>query len=77
LESAIKDGAFDKYFYGSPEVKEALEKADLVNRRAIRISNPYLPKATPLNRKELWLDLMATAKNEAAAPLSGKSTTVP
>ncbi|MCE3251627.1 MAG: diguanylate cyclase [Cellvibrio sp.] len=58
LESAISDGAFNKYFYTSPEVQEALEKADLANRRAIRINNPYLPKATPLDRKELWLDLM-------------------
>ncbi|OZY85783.1 diguanylate cyclase [Cellvibrio mixtus] len=57
LEAAIKDGAFDKYFYNSPEVQEALQKADLPNRRAIRINNPYLPKATPLDRKELWLDL--------------------
>lgn len=68
LESAIKDGAFNKYFYGSSEVQEALGKADLGNRRAIRINNPYLPKATPLDRKELWLDLMgntasATSKN--------------
>lgn len=60
LESAIKDGAFNRYFYGSPEVQEALEKADLGNRHAIRINNPYLPKATPLDRKELWLDLMGT-----------------
>lgn len=64
LESAIKDGAFNTYFYGSPEVQEALEKADLGNRHAIRISNPYLPKATPLDRKELWLDLMGTAVAE-------------
>lgn len=68
LESAIKDGAFDKYFYGSPEVQEALEKADLPNRHAIRISNPYLPKATPLDRKELWLDLTHnTAANTTTA----------
>lgn len=60
LESAIKDGAFNRYFYGSPEVQEALGKADLGKRRAIRINNPYLPKATPLDRKELWLDLMGT-----------------
>lgn len=61
LESAIQDGAFDKYFYGSPEVQEALQKADLPNRHAIRINNPYLPKATPLDRKELWLDLTRSA----------------
>jgi len=75
LESAIKDGAFNTYFYGSAEVQEALEKADLGNRRAIRIDNPYLPKATPLDRKELWLDLIgkpqatssgATVDNESA-----------
>lgn len=63
LESAIKDGAFNSYFYGSPEVQEALEKADLGNRRAIRIDNPYLPKATPLDRKELWLDLIGSSQN--------------
>lgn len=65
LEAAIKDGAFDRYFYGSPEVQEALEKADLPNRQAIRISNPYLPKATPLDRKELWLDLTSQAPIES------------
>ncbi len=68
LESAIKDGAFDRYFYNSPEVEEALGKADLKNRRAIRISNPYLPKATPLDRKELWLDLMGEAAKSDSAP---------
>lgn len=64
LEKAIADGAFNKYFYGSPEVQEALEKADLSSRRAIRINNPYLPKATPLDRKELWLDLTAANPTE-------------
>jgi hypothetical protein len=73
LESAIKDGAFDKYFYGSPEVQEALEKADLPNRRAIRIDNPYLPKATPLDRKELWLDLT----RQMPAPDATPDTTIP
>ncbi|HSC66681.1 MAG TPA: diguanylate cyclase [Cellvibrio sp.] len=67
LESAIKDGAFNKYFYESPEVKDALAKADLSNRRAIRISNPYLPKATPLDRKELWLDLMGKPTSDSTS----------
>jgi hypothetical protein len=74
LESAIKDGAFNKYFYGSPEVQEALGKADLGNRRAIRINNPYLPKATPLDRKELWLDLMGTtASANSSNPVDNTS----
>lgn len=57
LEAAIKDGEFNRYFYASPEVKETLAKANLSKRRAIHLDNPFLPKATPLNRKELWLDL--------------------
>lgn len=70
LESAIKDGAFDRYFYNSPEVKEALGKADLKHRHAIRIANPYLPKATPLDRKELWLDLMGESPKSVSEPIA-------
>lgn len=73
LESAIKDGAFNKYFYASPEVQETLDKAGLANRHAIRISNPYLPKATPLDRKELWLDL--TSKPQAATQVNQANNT--
>lgn len=73
LESAIRDGAFDRYFYNSPEVKEALDKADLKNRRAIRIPNPYLPKATPLDRKELWLDLMGEQQSAGETPTAATS----
>jgi len=64
LETAIRDGSFDTYFYNSKEVKDALEHADLPNRRAFYIENPFLPKATPLARKELWItieDLRARA----------------
>ena len=68
LEAAIKDGSFDNYFYNSKEVKDALDRADLPNRRAFYIQNPFLPKATPLERKELWIsidDLRArAAKNK-------------
>jgi len=57
LETAIKDGNFDNYFYNSKEVKDALDRADLPNRRAFYIKNPFLPKATPLERKELWISI--------------------
>lgn len=57
LEAAIKDGRFDNYFYNSKEVKDALDRADLPNRRAFYIKNPFLPKATPLERKELWISI--------------------
>lgn len=76
LESAITDGTFNKYFYGSSEVQEALEKADLGNRHAIRIENPYLPKATPLERKELWLDLTGTTPT-AQMDTSSDNTSLP
>ena len=76
LESAIKDGTFNKYFYGSPEVQEALEKADLANRRAIRIDNPFLPKATPLDRKDLWLNLMNTTL-PSEAKITSDNTSLP
>ncbi len=78
LESAIKDGRLDQYFFDSPEVKEALSKANLQNRRAIHINNPFLPKATPLNRKELWLDLTgnttSTVDTNSATPHITDST---
>lgn len=67
LEAAIKDGAFDTYFFNSKEVKDVLDRANLPNRRAFYIANPYLPKATPLERKELWItieDLKARANKQ-------------
>lgn len=57
LENAIADGSFDRYFYASKEVKDVIQVADLPNRRAIYIPNPYLPKETPLDRPELWLSI--------------------
>ncbi|MER2491245.1 transporter substrate-binding domain-containing protein [Catenovulum sediminis] len=59
LETMLKDGKFDEYFYGSEEIQSTLRRANLKNRRAIRLDNPYLPEKTPLHRKELWLDLTA------------------
>lgn len=67
LEAAIKDGTFDTYFFNSKEVKDVLDRADLPNRRAFYIANPFLPKATPLDRKELWItidDLKARANKQ-------------
>jgi len=57
LEVAIKDGRFNAYFYNSKEVKDVLKIADLPNRKAFYIENPFLPKATPLARKELWISI--------------------
>lgn len=54
LEAMVQDGTlkaiFDAYF------AESIEKANLYNRRVMRLINPSLPKDTPLDRPELWFD---------------------
>lgn len=57
LERAIADGQFDDYFYNNDRVRDFLTNAQLDKRRVINITNPFLPKATPLEREELWLTL--------------------
>ncbi|MER2490544.1 amino acid ABC transporter substrate-binding protein [Catenovulum sediminis] len=57
LENAIADGSFDKLFYQAPHIKNALARAQLSQRTVIRISNPNLTPQTPLERKELWLNV--------------------
>ena len=55
LEAALQDGSFDRLFmqfYGD-EVKAVVG----TNRRIFELENPHLSKETPLERKELWLDL--------------------
>lgn len=56
FNKAIANGSFDEYFYNDPTVKEALEKANVKNRRAIYLENLSLPAKTPVDRAELWLD---------------------
>jgi hypothetical protein len=51
---ALKDGSFDSLFYNHPDMKEALERANLKNRRIFELKNPLLPKETPLDDKRLW-----------------------
>lgn len=58
LNQAIIDGSFDSYFFNDELVKEALSKANLENRKLFSLPNPYLPEATPLNNKSLWLDVL-------------------
>lgn len=57
LENAIADGRMDEYFYNNDRVKEFLKNANLEQRRVIQLSNPLLPKETPIDREELWLTL--------------------
>ena len=60
LEQSLKDGSFERLFnryYG-----ETISHAKKDNRRVYHLKNPFLPKKTPLHRKELWLDL--STKND-------------
>jgi hypothetical protein len=56
LNRAIASGEFEELFLQNPSVKDVLEKANLATRRVIYLNNPGLPKATPLERSELWID---------------------
>lgn len=70
LEQALVDGSFEEYFYKNDRVIEFLKNAKLDQRRVIEIANPFLPKATPLHRKELFPnieDLVAGAQRYSVA----------
>lgn len=62
LNRAIADGSFDKIFYNDPMVKDVLEKANLEERLVFELKNPTLPKETPVDRPELWLDIKELRK---------------
>ncbi len=74
LNRAIADGSFDKTFYSDPMVKAVLEKANLEERVVFELDNPTLPKETPLDRSELWLDIknmhQSVSVGPAAAPVA-------
>ncbi|MES2822410.1 MAG: hypothetical protein V4732_02325 [Pseudomonadota bacterium] len=55
LEAMIKDGEFDKVF--NKYHAQRIINANLDRRRIYKLNNPYLPKATPLNRSELWFNI--------------------
>ncbi|GEM_PF-5787064 len=50
----MKDGSFDAIFMKYN--RRSTIKANLKNRRIIRLVNPDLPKDTPLNDPSLWFD---------------------
>jgi hypothetical protein len=57
LNRAIADGSFDQAFFNDPAIRSAVEKADLKNRLVFQLENPQLPKETPVDRPELWLNV--------------------
>ena len=56
FEQALKDQSFDALF--NKRIGSQIAAAGLDKRRLFHIPNPYLPKATPLERKELWHPLV-------------------
>src|SRR5690606_21583774 len=57
LRLAIADGSFAEIFRNDPTVKSVLEQANLQNRLVFELKNPTLPKETPLDDEDLWLDV--------------------
>lgn len=54
LHRAIADGSFDKLFREHPVNANAFGKANILERRIIRLNNPLLPPETPFDQAELW-----------------------
>lgn len=60
FERALRNGNFDRYFYGHEMIKSALERAKLQERKAVfHLNNPTLSKQTPLDREDYWFDIRA------------------
>lgn len=56
FEQAIRDHSFDQLF--DRRIGPLVAAADLDHRKLFHVRNPFLPKATPLARKELWHPLV-------------------
>lgn len=54
LRRMQRDGSFDAIFM--KHHRAAIDQANLGQRHIIRVRNPLLPAATPLDDKELWYD---------------------
>lgn len=54
---AIADGSYNKLFYSNEVIKDALERSNLKARKVFRLPNPHMHPDTPVDEKELWLEL--------------------
>jgi hypothetical protein len=52
MEKALADSSFDRLF--QEHFADSLRRAQLSQRQVIKLENPLLPDATPLQRRELW-----------------------
>ena len=53
----IDNGSFKQYFVNYPSIKETIARAQLKHRTVIKLENPFLSSATPVDQPELWFDL--------------------
>lgn len=60
LEKALADGSFERLF--QQHLASSLQRARLDQRRVIKLHNPLLPSATPLQRRELWFTPVSPAR---------------
>ncbi|UUY06643.1 hypothetical protein LRS11_12305 [Pseudomonas sp. J452] len=54
MQLALADGSFDRLFmqhYGAN-----LQQVNFAERRVLELDNPLLPRATPLQQRELWFN---------------------
>ena len=68
LEMAIEDGSFDQLFLNFPTVQDAINKANLQDRRIFNLTNYSLSKETPLDRPELWVDVKSMCIPQQNSP---------
>lgn len=54
LNKLVANGTFNKIFYKYH--RDKILRADLNNRRLIRLDNPELPAKTPLSNRALWFE---------------------
>ena len=59
LESMVSDGSFDEMFYRELKIEQLYREAKFEQRVIIRLDTPDLSPLTPIERKELWLDLFS------------------
>ena len=67
FEQALKDQSFEHLF--AKRIGPLLADASLENRQIFYLKNPYLPKETPLQRKELWHPLVLQQLQETQGKL--------
>ena len=59
LESMVSDGSFDEMFNRELKIEQLYREAKFEQRVIIRLDTPDLSPLTPIERKELWLDLFS------------------